>query len=136
MQHVDVVVERVTRRDRDRVPEVVRVVPLVVVAHTGVHVDDGRGGVDTVGVDLRGHERRVVSEGTGVEDRRQLAEHVEVLEAADPVAQLGLGDAQPIGQHRVGRLGQREVPLDRVQQLAVEVLQLVDVLRHETAILA
>ena len=124
VQGVDVVVEHVARRHRDRVPEVVRVVALVVVAHAGVGADDRRGFVDPVGVDLGRDERRAVAEGPRVEDRRQLAQHAELLDPRDPVADFGLGETEALAERGVRPGLEREVPLHRVQQLAVEFLEL------------
>ena len=96
VQHVDVVVERITGRYRDRVPEVVGVVALVVVADARVLADDRGGVVDPVGIDLRRDQRRAVSERPRVEDRRELAQHAELLDARDACAHLGLVAAQPV----------------------------------------
>jgi hypothetical protein len=56
VQHLDVVVERITGRHRNRVPEVVGVVALVVVADARVRADDRGSFVDPVGIDLRRHQ--------------------------------------------------------------------------------
>ena len=80
VQHVDVLVERLAGRHGDRVPEVVVVVALVVVADAGMLADDRGGVVDAIGVDLGGDECRRVPERPRVEDRRQLAQHAEVLD--------------------------------------------------------
>ena len=62
---------------------------------------DHRGGlVDAIGVDLGGDERRAVSERPGVEDRRELAEHAGLLHVGDALADLGLGDAEPLAEDR------------------------------------
>ena len=123
VQHVDVLVEGVARRDRDRVPEVVVVVALVVVAHAGVFADHRGGFVDVVGVDLRRDERRRVAERTRVEDRRQLAQHAVLLHLRDAGPHRRFVDAEAFGEDRERPGVEREVPLDRVQQLAVEVVQ-------------
>ena len=108
VQHVDVLLERVAGRDRDRVPEVVAVVALVVVAHPGVLADDGRRLVDAIGVDLRGDEGRAVAERPRVEDRRQLPQHADLLARARCVpgcrARSGRGArrARHTGEARAG----------------------------------
>ena len=125
VQDVDVVLERVAGRDRDRVPEVVGVVALVVVAHAGVLADHRRGLVDAVGVDLRRDQRRAVAEGAGVEDGGELAQHAELLDPGDPRPHRGLVEAEALAERGVRAGLEREVPLDRVQQLAVEGLEVV-----------
>ena len=127
VQDLDVVIERVTGRDGDGVPEVVRVVALVVVADARVCADDGGSLVDPIGVDLRGDQRRAVSERPGVEDRRELAQHPELLHAPHACAHFRFVAAQSLREHGVRPRLERKVPLDCVQQLAVGVFELVDV---------
>ena len=117
--------ERVAGRDRDRVPEVVRVVALVVVAHAGVGADHRGRLVDAVGIDLRGDERRAVAERAGVEDRRELTQHAELLDAGDTRAHRRFVETQALTEGGVGPGHQREIPLDRVEELAIEVFELV-----------
>ena len=100
-------------------------VALVVVADARVRADHRGGLVDAVGVDLRGDERRAVAERPGVEDRRQLAQHAELLHLGDPRAHLGFGDAEALAERRERPRLEGEVPLHRVEQLAVELFELV-----------
>ena len=134
VQHVHVLLERVTRRHRDRVPEVVAVVALVVVADAGVRVDHRGGLVDAVGVDLRGDERRSVAERPRVEDRRELAQHAQLLDVRNRGTGVGLAEAETLAEHCVRTRVEGEVPLHRVQQLTIEVDQLVVGLGHPTMI--
>ena len=124
MQHREVLVDVVTGRHGERVPEVVRVVALVVVAHARVLADHRGGFVDAVGVDLRGDERGLVAERARVEDRRELPEHARGLRGAQPFHHVGLGDPEPLAQCGERRGDQGEVPLDRIEQLFVEILEL------------
>ena len=126
VQHVDVGLEVVARRHGDRVPEVVGVVALVVVAHAGMPADHGRGLVDPVGVDLGRDQRGAVAERPGVEDGRELAQDTQLLHPGEAGHHVVLGDAEPLREHRVGPRIEREVPLDRVQQLPVEILEVVE----------
>ena len=100
-------------------------VALVVVADARVRADDRRRVVDPVGVDLGRDERRAVPEGAGVEDRRQLAEHPELLHARRSVTDLLLGEPESLAEHRERPGLEREVPLHRVEQLAIEHLEFV-----------
>ena len=102
-------------------------VALVVVADTRVCADDGGSLVDPVGVDLRGDQRRAVSERPGVEDRRELAQHAALLHARHPSAHVCFFDAQSLREHGVRARLERKVPLDGVEQLAVGFFELVDV---------
>ena len=45
------------------------------------------------------------------------------LTLRDALAHLGLGDPEPLAEHRVGPGLEREVPLHGVEQLAVEVVE-------------
>ncbi len=63
VQHVDVLGKRIAGRDRDRVPEVVVVVALVVVAHARVFADHRGGFVDVVRIDLGRDRARTSSRG-------------------------------------------------------------------------
>ncbi len=67
----------------DREPEVELVVAQVVVRDAGVRVDDLRGAVRVLGVDLGGDEHRRVAERARVEDRRDLADDALVEQPLD-----------------------------------------------------
>ena len=82
------------RRHGDREPEVVLVVPLVVVGHAGVLVDDPGGLGDPGGIDAHRDQARLVAEALGVEDRADLAHDPAGLERPHPRDDVVLGEAE------------------------------------------
>ncbi len=124
VQHVDVLVERLARRHRDRVPEVVCVVALVVVAHARVLVDDApRRRRCASGSTLAATSADVYPSARVSKIAESWRSTPASLTRCDALADLGLGDAEPLAEHRVRRGVEREVPLHRVQELAVEVVE-------------
>ena len=67
----------------------------VVVGDAGVGVDDLRGAVRVVGVDLGGDEHRRVAERPGVEDRRDLADDPAVEQALGALLEVVDVEARP-----------------------------------------
>ena len=130
MQGVEVRVEVVAGRHRERVPEVVGVVALVVVRHARMLRDRGRGGVDRVGIDTRGHERRAVTQRAQVSKMADSWRSTPVsLHLLDACAHVGLGEAEPFTECGEGPGDDGKVPLERVQQLPIDVVELAVVLR-------
>ena len=115
----------------DREPEVELVRAEVVVGDAGVGVDDPRGALGVLRVDLGGDQHRRIAERPGVEDRRDLAD--------DPLVEQPLGARLNL-VHRQLRLAgdgrerlalQREARLEQVQEQLVGRVQ-----RHRGARLA
>ncbi len=107
----------------DREPDVEVVVAQVVVRHARMRVDDLAGAPRVLGVDLRRHEHRLVAEHARVEDRRDLADDALVEQprrAAQHLVLGQLGQARDLG---VGPLGEREAPLEQVEQPAVGLVE-------------
>jgi hypothetical protein len=93
------------------------------VRDAGVTVDELRGAVRVLGVDLRGHQHRLVPQRPRVEDRCDLADDALVEEALDPPHDLlltHLGALRDV-QERPAR--HREVTLHEVEQLLVQLVQ-------------
>ena len=91
--------------------------------HARVGVDDLRGAVRHLGVDLRGHEHRGVAERAGVEDRRDLADDAPVEQPLDPLHHLRLlepGQLRDVGERPAD---EREAPLHQVQELLVGLVE-------------
>ena len=88
-------------RGGDREPEVEVVGAQVVVGDAGVRVDDLRGALRVLGVDLGRDQHRLVAERAGVEDRRDLAD--------DPLVEQALG----AGHHLVERAAPASAATER-----------------------
>ncbi len=109
--------------DRDGEPEVEIVVAQVVVRDAGVRVDDLRRPVRVLGVDLRGHEHRLVAERPRVEDRRDLADDPLVEQPLDAGHHLVLGQPREPGDVRERPRREGEAALHQVQQLLVRLVE-------------
>ena len=102
-------------RHGDREPEIVGVVPFVVVADTGVLVDDLRRPFD-VG-HLECDQGRLVSQGLRIEDGRCLANHLLLFQSPVKVQQLLFAASQLFGQLGERSLRDRETLLNPRQKL-------------------
>ena len=76
-----------------------------------------------VGVDLRGHQHRLVAERARVEDRRDLADDALVEQPLDARHHLVLGQPGEAGDMRERPLGEREAALHQVEQLLVRLVE-------------
>ena len=95
----------------------------VVVGDARVGVDDRRGAMRVLGVDLGCDQHRLVAERAGVEDRRDLAD--------DPLVEQALGAGENVGQLQPGLRGdqgkglriEREARLQQVHQPLVGLVE-------------
>src|SRR5215204_281822 len=104
---------------RHRVPEVERIVSLVVVGDAGVGVYRFGTLGEPFGWYLRGHEARLVAEDAGVEDRADLADHPSSFQRLYPADYLVPGDPHLAPDRRKRLPLQRELPLDQVEYVLV-----------------
>ena len=88
----------------------------VVVRDAGVGVDDLGRAVGMLGVDLRRHQHRLVAEGAGVEDRRDLADDPLVEQALGPLHQLVHVELGGARDQLVGLGSERKARLQQVHQ--------------------
>src|SRR5918999_2741505 len=115
------------RWHRHRVPEVVRIVSLVVVGDAGVGVYRFRALGEVVGGDPGGDQAGLVAEDAGVEDRADLAYHPPPLERLYAADDLLARDTHLAPDHRERLPLQRELALDQVEYV------LVDAIHHAAA---
>jgi hypothetical protein len=88
-----------------------------------VRVDDLRGAVGHLAIDLRGDEHGGVAERPRVEDGRDLADDAAVEQALDALHHLGLLEAGERGDVRERPLDQGELALHEVQELLVGLVE-------------
>ena len=110
------------RRDGEREPHVQLVLAQVVVAHARVRREDRRRGVLALGGRARRDEHAAVAEPTRVEDRGDLADDLLLAQGGHALDHRRLVAADGIGQRGVGPLDERQLGLDAVEQLGVEVV--------------
>ena len=107
----------------EREPEVEVVVAQVVVGDARVGVDELRGAVRVLRVDLGGDQHRGVAERARVEDRRDLADDAAVEQALDALHDLVLGDAREPRDVGERARAQLEGALHQVEQLLVGLVE-------------
>ena len=70
----------------------------------------------------RRDEHAAIAEPARVEDRRDLADHLLLAQRGDALEHRRLVAADRLGERRVGPFDERQLGLDAVQQLRVEVV--------------
>ena len=110
------------RRHGEREPHVQLVLAQVVVTHARVRREDRRRLVLALGRHARRDEHAAIAQPARIEDRGDLAYDLLLAQRGHALDHRVLVAADRLGQGRVGPLDERQLGLDAIQQLRVEVV--------------